>query len=71
MADIREMGRNLKGKEARTLYTENAANKIDHGGRRLGPDRRQFEYSHYFPERRIGPERRRLPERRIDSKLNS
>jgi hypothetical protein len=65
------MAVNLNRKEARTLFAENAANKIDHGGRRLGLDRRQFEYSHYFPERRVGPERRTLPERRVDSRLNS
>jgi hypothetical protein len=61
----------LAGKEARTLPADSAANKIDHGGRRLGLERRQFDYSHYYPERRVGRERRRLPERRADSKLDS
>ena len=71
MSDFHEMATVLAGKEARTLPADNAAQKIDHGGRRLGPDRRQFYYSHYYPERRVGLERRTLPERRIDWKLNS
>lgn len=64
------MATNFKGKEARALHAKNAANDIDHGGRRLGLERRQFDYSHYYPERRAGRERRTHPERRIDSKLN-
>jgi hypothetical protein len=64
------MASNLKEKEARAFHAKNAANHIDHGGRRLGLERRQFEYSHYFPERRVGRERRTLPERRTDTKLN-
>jgi len=71
LSDFHEMATNLKGKEARAWHAENAANKIDHGGRRLGLERRQFDYSHYFPERRVGLERRRLPERRMDSNLKS
>ena len=65
------MATGLTGKEARCLPAADTADKIDHGGRRLGLDRRQFDYSHHFPERRAGRERRTLPERRIDSKLNS
>jgi len=71
LSDFHETATNLSGKEARTLLAENAVNKIDHGDRRLGLERRQFDYSHYYPERRVGLERRMLPERRIDSKLNS
>jgi hypothetical protein len=64
------MATKIKGKEARTFHAKNAAKKIDHGGRRLGLERRQFDYSHYYPERRVGRERRTLPERRIDSTLD-
>ena len=70
MSDFHEMARNLKRKQARTLDKKKAANIIDHGGRRLGLERRQFDYSHYYPERRVGLERRTHPERRIDSKLD-
>lgn len=70
MTDFHEMATNLKGKEVRTFHAKNAADNIDHGDRRLGLERRQFDYSHYYPERRVGRERRRLPQRRIDSKLN-
>jgi hypothetical protein len=65
------MNTNSKGKEARTLDAKKAANIIDHGGRRLGLERRQFDYSHYYPERRVGLERRTHPERRIESNLDS
>jgi len=65
------MATNLKMKKARTLHIENPAYRIDHGGRRLGIERRQFDYSHYLPERRFGLDRRVVPERRIDSKHNS
>ena len=71
MSDYHEMATNLKMKEARTRHIEGPAYILDNGGRRLGIERRQFDYSHYFPERRVGPDRRNLPERRIDRKLNS
>jgi hypothetical protein len=58
------MANNLKIKEARSLHIEDSAYIIDTGGRRLGIERRQFEYSLYFPERRIGIDRRISPERR-------
>ncbi len=69
MSDFHEMANNLKIKEARFLRTENPAYVIDNGGRRLGIERRQFEYSHYIPERRLGLERRCIPERRDDARL--
>ena len=71
MSDFHEMATNLKLKEARTLHNEHPAYIIDHGGRRLGIERRQFDYSDYFPERRFGLDRRILPERRTDMLLNS
>jgi hypothetical protein len=71
LSDFHETATDLRGKEARILPAENAGYIIDHGGRRLGLERRQFDYSHYYPERRVGLARRTLPERRIDSKLNS
>ena len=71
MSDFREVATVLAGEKTHTLSAADAANKIDHGGRRLGLDRRQFDYSHHFPERRAGHERRTLPERRIESKINS
>jgi len=64
------MATNLKMEEARSLNIENPAYMIDHGGRRLGIERRQFDYSDFFPERRVSTDRRVLPERRDDSKLN-
>ncbi len=71
MSDFHEMATNLKMKEARSVQIENLAYMIDNGGRRLGIERRQFDYSHYFPERRVGIDRRVLLERRVDSKLDS
>ncbi len=71
MSDYHEMATNLKMKEARSVQIENLAYMIDNGGRRLGIERRQFDYSHYFPERRVGIDRRVLLERRVDSKLDS
>ena len=71
MSDFHEMAANLKLKDARNLHIECPAYIIDHGGRRLGIERRQFEYSHYFPERRLGQDRRIIPERRFESRLNS
>ena len=60
------MTTNLRMKEDRSLHMEHPAYIIDKGGRRLGIERRQFVYSHYFPERRAGIDRRVLPERRVD-----
>jgi len=37
----------------------------DCGGRRLGPDRRQFNYAISIPERRITGERRSGKDRRL------
>ena len=71
MSDFHEMATNLKMKEVRSVQIENLAYMIDNGGRRLGIERRQFDYSHYFPERRVGIDRRVLLERRVDSKLDS
>lgn len=68
MSDFHEIATNLKMKGARDLQIENPAYIIDNGGRRLGIERRQFDYSHYFPERRVGIDRRILPERRVDSR---
>ena len=68
MSDFHEMVTNMK--EARNLPIENPAYIIDNGGRRLGIERRQFDYSHYFPERRVGIDRRVLPERRVDTYQN-
>lgn len=65
MSDYNEMAHNLRMQNERALNPENPAYMIDQGGRRLGPERRQFTYSHYFPERRAGAERRNLPERRM------
>ena len=69
LSDFHEMAANLKMKEARSLPIENPAYLIDKGGRRLGIERRQFDYSHHIPERRAGLDRRVLPERRVGSGL--
>jgi len=55
-------------KKDRYLHMDHPAYIIDKGGRRLGIERRQFAYSHYYPERRAGSDRRILPERRVDPK---
>ena len=70
MTNFHEMATNLNMKEARFLPIDNPAYMIDNGGRRLGIERRQFDYSDFFPERRVSADRRILPERRDDSKLN-
>jgi hypothetical protein len=62
------MANNLKLKEARSPHIKEHAYNIDNGGRRLGIERRQFKYSHYIPERRLGLERRSIPERREDAR---
>ena len=69
MSDFHEMATNLKIKKANSVPIEDLAHMIDNGGRRLGIERRTFDYSHYFPERRIGNERRVIPERRAESRL--
>lgn len=66
MSDFHEMATNLGMKEDRSLPIENPAFIFDNGGRRLGIERRQFDYSHYYPERRVGSDRRTLPERRVE-----
>ena len=71
MSNLHEMTTNLKMKEARTLHIGKPSYLLDNGGRRLGFERRQFAYSYYYPERRVGLDRRLRPERRNDSKLNS
>ena len=65
MSDFHEMADNLRIKNERAVNTQDPAYVIDHGGRRLGPERRQFTYSHCFPERRASAARRNLPERRM------
>ena len=67
LSDFHEMANNLKMKESRSLHMANPAYMIDRGGRRLGIERREFDYSHYFPERRVSIDRRVLPERRVDT----
>ena len=69
MSDFHEMAANLKIKQTRSLNFEDPAFRIDNGGRRLGFERRRFDYSYYFPERRAGLDRRLIPERRADSRL--
>ena len=71
MSDFHEMANNLRSRKERALHTKNPAFNIDNGGRRLGIERRQFNYSHYYPERRFGDERRSIPERRTDVKAEA
>ena len=66
MSDFHEMVNNMRMRKERALSGINPAGDIDNGGRRLGIERRQFNYSHYFPERREGDERRCIPERRVE-----
>lgn len=65
MSDFHEMSCNLRMKEERFLSVEHPSYLIDRGGRRLGLERRQFTYSHYYPERRKSQDRRNIAERRI------
>ena len=67
MSDFHEMATNLQSRKIRALQSKDPASNIDNGGRRLGIERRQFNYSHYYPERRIGDERRSIPERRAEA----
>ena len=71
MSDFHEMVNYLKAVKSKPAHAENPGYRVDNGGRRLGFERRQFNYSHYFPERRDGAERRSMPERRIDAKRRS
>ena len=66
MSDFHEMVNNMRMRKERALSGKNPACDIDNGGRRLGIERRQFNYSHYFPERREVDERRCIPERRVE-----
>lgn len=66
LSDFHEMAINLRTRKERAFQTKIPAYNIDNGGRRLGIERRQFNYSHYYPERRIGDERRNIPERRAE-----
>jgi hypothetical protein len=68
LSDFHEMANNLRIKKERSLRKRDPACIIDKGGRRLGIERRQFAYSHYLPERRLGTERRLLSERRESSR---
>lgn len=54
----------------RSLNLKDPDFTIDNGGRRIGIERRQFDYSYYLPERRVVLDRRIIPERRIDSRLS-
>jgi len=65
MSNFHKIAANLGMKEYRSLNTSNPAYMIDNGGRRLGIERREFAYSHYYPERRTGVDRRLIPERRV------
>ena len=66
MSDFHEMVSNMQMRKERALSGKGPACDVDNGGRRLGIERRQFNYSHYFPERREGDERRCIPERRVE-----
>ena len=66
MSDFHEMVSNMQMRKERALSRKGPACDADNGGRRLGIERRQFNYSHYFPERRECDERRCIPERRVE-----
>ena len=66
MSDFHEMVNNMRMRKERALTGNNPACGIDNGGRRLGTERRQFNYSLYYPERREGDQRRNIPERRVE-----
>ena len=68
LSDFHEMANNLRMRKERSIPFESPAYGIDNGGRRLGIKRRQFCYSHHYPERRVDFDRRIIPERRIDPK---
>ena len=71
MSDFHEMVSNMQMRKERALAVKGPVCDMDNGGRRLGIERRQFSYSHYFPERREGDERRCLPERRVEMKAQA
>ena len=66
MSDFHEMVSNMQMRKERALSGRGPACDVDNGGRRLGIERRHFNYSHYFPERREGDERRCIQERRVE-----
>jgi len=66
LSDFHEMANNLRMRKERALHSKNPAYNFDKGGRRLGIERREFTYSQYYPERRVGMERRSIPERRVE-----
>ena len=66
MSDFHEMVSNMQMRKERALSGRGPACDVDNGGRRLGIERRHFNYSHYFPERRECDERRCIPERRVE-----
>lgn len=66
MSDFHEMVSSLQRRKEHALHIKDPVDNIDKGGRRLGIERRQFTYSHHYPERRLGVDRRCVPERRIE-----
>jgi hypothetical protein len=75
LSDFHEMAKNLSAEQSGSneakMDRKKVFRSIHNGGRRLGFERRQFAYSHYIPERRIGSDRRMTPERRVDEKERS
>ena len=71
MSDFHEMATNLKLKKTNDVRIADLAHMVDYGGRRLGIERRIFDYSHYLPGRRVGNDRRVMPERRAESRLEA
>lgn len=67
MSDFHEMVSSMRERKERAWHIKNPDYNVDNGGRRLGFERRQFSYSHHYPERRVGNERRSLPERRNEA----
>ena len=62
-----EQSKKLISLSAEVRATYMAVNElimVDNGGSRLGIDRRNFEYSAYIPERRLGRDRRKGFDRR-------
>ena len=71
MSDFDELVNNPNIRDERIMLQRNPKYQIDMGGRRLGIERREFDYSHYFPERRVSIDRRVLPERRVDTRAEA
>ena len=69
MSDFHEMATQLRMQEERSLLMENHAYMVDTHGRRSGIRNRQFSYSDYLKEKRVGVDLGILPERKIDQKL--